>query len=90
MSTRRKKKLLAAWAGRDLLDAVDRWRGLHPGKSVSDFLTGAMIEKLERDGIEFDKIRAVWDERTDPPTSYFVSTRDRLKLNEKPKKIKEY
>lgn len=83
MSTRLKKKLLAAWFAGVLVEAIERWRGLHPRKSVSDFLIEAGIEKLEKDGIQFDHSAALWDRRTKRPVSYFDRVAERPELNEK-------
>lgn len=59
----RNKKLIGAQASKELWDGVDAWLSVNRGRSVTDFVLLAAIEKLERDGIKIDREAALRDMR---------------------------
>ena len=79
--------MVGAWFSSELIGAIDAWRAAHPGASQSMFLILAVIEKLEREGIEVNKESALHDRRTRLPQkeqaakniAYLISARKRKK-----------
>lgn len=65
------KKLIGAQASAAIWQGVDRWLRKNSGKSVSDFVLEACVEKLENEGIPFDKHAAMFDgrHRVPPPVN---------------------
>jgi hypothetical protein len=74
MSNQRRawKKLIGAQASAELWAGVDAWLLAHPGKTQSNFVLEACVEKLQREGIVIDAQEALRDRRArvvkpDPP-----------------------
>ena len=63
------KKLIGAQATAELRAAVDEWLRRNRGKSVTDFVLEACMEKLDREKISYDRATAVFDGRHRQPDS---------------------
>jgi hypothetical protein len=82
------KTLIAARAPDELWDAVDSWLLKNPGKTVTDFVLAASIEKLQREGIEVDAVAVLRDRRgrlpapvRPEPNPHYKMGRARRKVN---------
>jgi hypothetical protein len=49
------------------LRLIDEWLGLHPAATVTDFLVAAMMEKLDREKIDYDRVSVLRDGRCRVP-----------------------
>jgi len=63
------KKLIGAQASAELWAGVDEWLVRNPGKTVTDFVLAASLEKLERSGIDVDQADVLRDRRGRRPQS---------------------
>jgi hypothetical protein len=57
------KKLIGAQASAELWRGVDDWLSKNPGKTVTDFVLAALLEKLAREGVSVDSVLALRDKR---------------------------
>ena len=70
------KKLIGFQASEELRGAIDDWLKVHPGRSVTDFLLSACIDKLKTEGIDFNLDQALVDGRFRRPPSQYPSVND--------------
>jgi len=61
------KRLIGAQATSELWAAVDKWIDRNPGKTVTDFVLAALVEKLEREKIPISRAEAFRDHRARVP-----------------------
>jgi hypothetical protein len=63
------KNLVAAYVSAQLLAGILIWMEENPGKTKTDFLILAIIEKLEREGFPINRTEAFKDGRFRAPVS---------------------
>jgi len=80
------KKLIGAQASPELRAAIDRWLVLNPGKSVTNFLLAACVEKLKSEKIPVEAVDIFRDLRARKPT-YPTRSVSYFELNEKMPKV---
>jgi len=59
--------LIGAQASEEIWTAIDIWLTHNPTKSVTDFLLAAIMEKLDREKIPYNRIAAQRDGRARRP-----------------------
>lgn len=77
------KKLIGAQASPELWNAVDRWLEENRGKTVSDFVLNACIEKLDREGIEINAHEVLRDRRARLPAPVRPEVKVKYKISRK-------
>lgn len=64
------KKLIGFQASESIRSAIDLWLSRNPQKSVSNFILEASMEKLDAEGINYDRDQAIIDGRYRRPLIY--------------------
>ena len=58
------KRLIGAQANPELWEGVDAWLAQHPRYNVTDFVLEALLEKLQKEGVQVDPALALRDQRS--------------------------